>query len=333
MQNIRKNDLGVDKENIQSLQNYRNFKQVPKRAFGKNLPTQNNIQQTNNSQVTDKLKKPDAQDKPLENFNIVNPQLVEPFQAHILEYLKSRLSLYFIDASYMSKQNDINSRMRAILIDWLVDVNLKFKLLPQSLFITVNIIDRYLSLRTISRSELQLLGIAALMITGKYEEIYPPVLKDYTAVCDNAYNRADILRMEADVIKTLEFNLTQPSSIYFLQLVQQKLKLEPRPLIFVQYILEIALLDTESLKFDNLTLVAGAVYLVNKIFKRGKWNNDYSLICGVSEHNAKVCAKELYLIMHQVDSLGLSAIKKKFSTPVYFEVSRFKVEKVNGSRH
>lgn len=333
MQNIRINDTGVDKENIHSFHNYQNPRQGLKRAFGKELFINDQAQQPINNTVTDTFTKADINANPVEHIDVDNPQLVEPFQTHIFEYLKSRLSVYSIDTDYMSKQSDVDSRMRAILIDWLVDVNLKFKLLPQSLFVAVNIIDRYLSVKTVSRSELQLLGISALMITGKYEEIYPPVLKDYTAVCADVYTCADIVRMEADIITTLKFNVTQPSSIYFLQLIQQRLKLEPRPLIFVQYILELALLDMESMKFDNLTLVAGAIYLVNKIFKRGKWTNDLSLICGVSEHNAKVCAKELYLIIHQVECLGLSAIKKKFSAPVYYEVSRFKVEKVSGNRH
>jgi hypothetical protein len=59
--------------------------------------------------------------------------------------------------------------MRAILIDWLIDVHLKFKLLPETLYITVGIIDRYLSLHTVARSKLQLVGITALFVASKYE--------------------------------------------------------------------------------------------------------------------------------------------------------------------
>jgi hypothetical protein len=52
--------------------------------------------------------------------------------------------LYHGQVGYMEKQNDINEKMRAILVDWLIEVHLKFKLLPETLFLTVNIIDRYL---------------------------------------------------------------------------------------------------------------------------------------------------------------------------------------------
>ena len=79
----------------------------------------------------------------------------------------------------MKKQSDINERMRAILIDWLVDVHLKFKLLPETLYLTINMIDRYLDKEVITRRKLQLVGISAMLISSKYEEIYPPEIKDY----------------------------------------------------------------------------------------------------------------------------------------------------------
>jgi len=91
--------------------------------------------------------------------------------------------------TYMKKQSDINESMRAILVDWLIDVHLKFKLLNETLFLTVNIIDRYLSLKTtITRSKLQLVGVAAMLISTKYEEIYPPTVKDLVYITDSAYS-------------------------------------------------------------------------------------------------------------------------------------------------
>jgi hypothetical protein len=97
--------------------------------------------------------------------------------------------------------------MRAILVDWLVDVHAKFKLLTETLFLTVNIIDRYLSLKQITRARLQLVGVASLLITTKYEEIYPPNLKDFVYITDNAYTKEEILEMESDILCVLDFNL------------------------------------------------------------------------------------------------------------------------------
>ena len=83
--------------------------------------------------------------------------------------------------------------MRTVLVDWLIEVHLKFTLLPETLYLTVNLIDRYLALESVSRKRLQLVGVTAMLIASKYEEIYPPEIKDFVFVTDQAYNRDDVL--------------------------------------------------------------------------------------------------------------------------------------------
>jgi cyclin B len=68
----------------------------------------------------------------------------------------------------------INENARAVLIDWIMLLHVHYKLLPETLFITVNLIDRFMSHRHISNSQLQLVGLAAVLISTKYEEIMPP---------------------------------------------------------------------------------------------------------------------------------------------------------------
>mmetsp|Transcript_14874 Transcript_14874/g.10776 ORF Transcript_14874/g.10776 Transcript_14874/m.10776 type:complete len:103 (+) Transcript_14874:1018-1326(+) len=97
-------------------------------------------------------------------------------------------------------QRDINEKMRAILIDWLVEVHLKFKLLPETLFLTVNLIDRYLGVVSIPRQKLQLVGVTCMLVACKYEEIYPPIVKDFVYITDNAYTKEEILEMEKSVL-------------------------------------------------------------------------------------------------------------------------------------
>lgn len=91
--------------------------------------------------------------------------------------------------TYMQRQEDINEKMRAILIDWIIEVHLKFKLLPETLFLTVNLIDRYLEQVQIRRTNLQLVGVTAMLIATKYEEIYGPVVDDFVYITDNAYTK------------------------------------------------------------------------------------------------------------------------------------------------
>ena len=108
---------------------------------------------------------------------------------------------------YMDNQEDINEKMRAILIDWLIEVHLKFKLLPETLYLTINLLDRYLSLEQVTRQKLQLLGVTSMLIACKYEEIYPPIVKDFVYITDNAYTKEEILVMERRVLEKVDFNL------------------------------------------------------------------------------------------------------------------------------
>jgi cyclin B len=89
----------------------------------------------------------------------------------------------------MANQKEINDKMRAILVDWLIEVHSKFKLQKETLFITINIIDRFLEKTIVSKSRLQLVGVSALLIASKYEEIYPPELKDFVYITDRAYSK------------------------------------------------------------------------------------------------------------------------------------------------
>jgi G2/mitotic-specific cyclin-B, other len=93
---------------------------------------------------------------------------------------------------YMETQPHINERMRSILVDWLVEVHLKFKLVPETLYLTINLIDRYLTKREVSRPKLQLVGVTSLLIASKYEEIYPPELRDLVYICDRAYSKNEV---------------------------------------------------------------------------------------------------------------------------------------------
>ena len=107
----------------------------------------------------------------------------------------------------MEKQEDINEKMRAILVDWLVEVHLKFKLVPESLYLTVNLIDRFLEKEQVNRQKLQLIGVTAMLIACKYEEIYPPIVKDFVYITDNAYSKEEILETERLMLQTLDFDI------------------------------------------------------------------------------------------------------------------------------
>ena len=89
----------------------------------------------------------------------------------------------------MDQQPHITERMRSILIDWIIEVHFQFKLKVESLFLTVNLIDRFLEKQVVTKENLQLVGVCAMLIAFKYEEIWPPLIKDYIHISDNAYTK------------------------------------------------------------------------------------------------------------------------------------------------
>lgn len=135
--------------------------------------------------------------------------------------------------------------MRATLVDWIIQIHMKFKLLPETLFITVNIIDRFLSIRMgIEKDEIQLLGVSALLIATKYEEIYPPNVKDFIYITKKAYNHEQIIEMERQIIYTLQFNITETSPYRFLERYSKISQSDSVIFYLAQYMLELALLDS-----------------------------------------------------------------------------------------
>jgi cyclin B len=125
-----------------------------------------------------------------------------------------------IEPDYLSKvqiPTEVKDTSRAFLVEWIIDVHRKFRLLPETLYVTVFLIDRFLSLKQIKKSQLHILGVTSLLISTKYEEIYPPELKDLLSVSENKFTRKEVLVMEREMLTTLEFNLTTPSAYRFLE--------------------------------------------------------------------------------------------------------------------
>ena len=125
---------------------------------------------------------------------------------------------YFVDHDYLGKvQTEIKDTTRGFLVEWIIDVHRKFRLMPETLFCAISIVDRFLARVQIKKTELHLIGISAMLIATKYEEIYAPDLKDLLAVSENKFTKDEVLKMEFTMLSTLEFNFFTPTALRFLQ--------------------------------------------------------------------------------------------------------------------
>lgn len=218
--------------------------------------------------------------------------------------------------------------MRAILVDWIIEVHLKFKLLPETLFLTVSLIDRYLEKVKIQRSNLQLVGVTAMLIASKYEEIYAPGITDFVYITDNAYSKEDIFLMEHSILCTLEFNILIPSSFRFLERFAKVAEATPKLLNLCRYLIELPLIEQRMLKYSPSTMAASAVYLSQKIILGldACWTPALKHHTGYSEIDLRSCAKDMCILLGGIEKCTLQSVRKKFSLQRFMEVALIKLE-------
>ncbi len=278
---------------------------------------------TKNHKISNNILKPEEMITGNPNIYNPNPQLVDEYLDDIFQHLKEIEFNIITNPLYMKSQTDINEKMRAILIDWLVEVHLKFKLLPETLFLTVNLIDRYLNKRIIMRNRLQLVGVTAMLIACKYEEIYPPEVKDFVYFTDKAYTKEEIFQMENDILLALEFNITVPSSFRYMEIFNRYLKLEENAIMFCRYLLELFLVEYKMIKYNPSLLAASTMYITLKITKKNDAQKFTELI-GYTDLVLKECSKDICQILDNVEKNSLQAIRNKFSLPRFMEVAKIK---------
>lgn len=286
----------------------------------------NNIQATNlnsdaNHEQEIKINPPQIQIN--NSIYINNPQI--PY-----EYLKdihSALSQEEIQISsffgYMKNHSDINEQMRAILVDWIIEVHSKFNLKEETLFLCVFIIDKFLKSEIIPRSKLQLLGVASIMIACKQEEIYSPSIKDFVFITDNAYSKEEIFEMEYHILKVLEFNTVMPSSLRFYELIALDFNFDSKQFNFGLYLLELYLIDYRMTKHLPSVIACTAAYIVMKFFKLPNYTKIYSNWNRNTNSSSliKDCAREICFLVDNINGSSLKATKKKFSQDKYDSVS------------
>ena len=253
----------------------------------------------------------------------INVQNADEYFDDICEELFKNEEKYLPDCKYMSRQTDINHRMRAILIDWLIDVHLKYKLVPQTMYIAVNLIDRYLEKNETNRAKLQLVGVTAMFIACKYEEIYPPDLKDFVYITDGAYVKQDVLDMEYKMLKSLEFNITFPTQWNIFEIYKKKLELDDKTVKLAWFLMELCLINYKSLKFKMSIIAASAILIAIKTL--GIYRSDFSEIIGIEENKLEECCKEMHNFYVYNSTHNLQAIRKKFASSKFNEVSKIKL--------
>ncbi|KFK42133.1 hypothetical protein AALP_AA2G215400 [Arabis alpina] len=256
--------------------------------------------------------------------NLVDPQLCGVIACDIFEHLRETEVKKRPALDYMERiQLNINASMRSILIDWLVEVAEEYRLLPETLHLAVNYLDRYLSGNVITKQNLQLLGVTCMMIAAKYEEVRVPQVEDFCYITDNTYLKSELLEMESSILNYLKFELTTPTAKCFLRRFLRAAQGEKEVSLLFEclagYITELSLLDYAMLRYAPSLIAASAVFLAQYILQpsRTPWNATLEHYTSYRAKHLEACVKNLLQLCHENPSADVVSVRKKYSQHKY----------------
>ena len=269
-------------------------------------------------------------------LNQSTPQDVNEYIDDIYANLLHEEQNYFssnthIKPTYMSAQSNITIEMRNILINWLIEVHFQLQYNDSTLFFCISLIDRYLSYNTIERINYQLLGIAALFISCKQEEVSIPNPKDFLFLTENAYTIEQLYYMEYKILHFTKFYLLIPTALDFVMIHCKRCGLVKKEQFFVMYLITCVLNEYDMLKYSGSLIACCAMYIALKFF--GKDKKEYEMFNNseLFNKNGNEYEKEEMLFKHcvldiclTVDNLSCSeyvATKNKFDNEKFDKVA------------
>lgn len=209
-------------------------------------------------------------------------------------------------------QSDINSDMRGVLVDWLLEVNESFKHKKTTFFMAVNLVDRVLEKISIPKNKFQLLGLAAMFIAAKMEEVYPPRVSDLSEISERYCSVESILQMEGEILTLVAFELNYTSSYAFLGRYSKVEKVEGDELLFAQYLLDLSAAEYDCVRFKGSELAASALMITNKLLKKSNaWAPNLVEISGYSSESLRECAQGVWKTFQGLDKIRWGQYLKK----------------------
>ncbi|CAJ1050108.1 G2/mitotic-specific cyclin-B2 isoform X2 [Xyrichtys novacula] len=199
------------------------------------------------------------------------PQLCSEYVKDIYKYLRVLEEQQAVRANYMQGY-EITERMRALLVDWLVQVHSRFQLLQETLYLTVAVLDRFLQVQPVSPRKLQLVGVTAMLVACKYEEMYAPEVGDFAYITDNAFTKSQILEMEQLLLRSLNFQLGRPLPLHFLRRASKVANSDVERHTLAKYLMELTLVDYHMVHYRPSEIAAAALCLSQRLLDGLSWS-------------------------------------------------------------
>lgn len=247
------------------------------------------------------------------------------YQSDILEYLKEAEVRFRPKPDYMRKQPDINGNMRTVLVDWIVEVCEEYRLNTETLYLAVSYVDRFLSMMSVVRSKLQLVGTSAMFIAAKLEEIYPPDVADFVYITDDTYTKKQVLRMEQLILRALSFDMSAPTPHVFVNLYAVMENLSEPVRHLAMYLCELSLLySTPFLQYLPSRVAAAALAYARLLlnYEGRMWTRGMELMTGYELAHLQQVICELSAVHEKCPQMVQKAIPEKYRAAKYNEVAQ-----------
>uniref|UniRef100_A0A8C1ZW74 Cyclin B3 n=1 Tax=Cyprinus carpio TaxID=7962 RepID=A0A8C1ZW74_CYPCA len=227
----------------------------------------------------------------------------------IFDYLKSREEKFVLH-DYMADQQNLNNNMRAILVDWLVEVQENFELNHETLYLAVKMTDHYLAVSQARRESLQLIGSTAMLIASKFEERAPPCVDDFLYICDDAYKRSQLIAMEISILQALDFDINIPVPYRFLRRYAKCVNAGMDTLTLARFICELSLLEMDFVPV-RASLLASACLLIALVTKDlGGWTQCLQFHSGYSVEDLAPVVRKLHDMLIGPPDSKLAVVRK-----------------------
>ncbi|KAL8197006.1 UNVERIFIED_CONTAM: G2/mitotic-specific cyclin-B2 [Gekko kuhli] len=251
-----------------------------------------------------------------------DPQMCSDYVKDIFWYLR-KLELQQCVCPFYLDGTELNGQMRAILVDWLVQVHARFHLLQETLYMCVGIMDRYLQAQMVSRKELQLVGVSAMLLASKYEEIYMPRIVDFVYITDRAYTSAQIRVMERKILKELGFVLGRPLPLHFLRRAVKVCEATAEVYMLAKYLMELTLVDYDMVHYNPSEIAAAALCLSQKVFSQGHWDPKLYHYTNYEEDSLTLVMSHMAKNVVRVNKnlTKYTAVKTKYSSSKFLRTS------------
>ncbi|KAI1831492.1 hypothetical protein DTO006G1_1789 [Penicillium roqueforti] len=255
----------------------------------------------------------------LDTEDLDDPLMAAEYVVEIFEYLRDLEIITLPNPDYIDHQPDLEWKMRGILVDWLIEVHTRFRLLPETLFLAVNIIDRFLSAEVVALDRLQLVGVTAMFIASKYEEVLSPHVANFSHVADETFSDKEILDAERHVLATLEYNMSFPNPMNFLRRISKADNYDIQTRTLGKYLMEISLLDHRFMCYPQSHISAAAMYLARLILERGPWDATLAHYAGYTEEEIDPVFQLMVDYLHR--PVSHEAFFKKYASKKFLKAS------------